>query len=147
MHASSAGRMACVANERTRNWLRSRVLMAALVAQKMKFGVSRLPCGVVKRPTRAREDGSEWVMEKENMENNRLELRERLRRSLSAGTIAHEIDTSMGAILLQSKLALISLKKAPEAKSEKKAAVKEEKKTEAKETKKPATRAKAVKAK
>ena len=53
--------------------------------------------------------------EKEGMEKNRLELRERLRRSLSAGTIAHEIDTAMGAILLQSNLALSNLKKAPQA--------------------------------
>ncbi len=44
----------------SRIWPGSTPLIAALVPQKMKFGVSIAPCGVVNRPVRAPLSGSRW---------------------------------------------------------------------------------------
>lgn len=55
------------------------------------------------------------ALERENQatENQRNILRQRLRSSLTAASVAHEIDTSLGAILLQAKSAIRSLQSEP----------------------------------
>lgn len=51
--------------------------------------------------------------ENQTAENQRLLLRKRLKSSLVAASVAHEIDTSLGVILLQAKSALRDLLKEP----------------------------------